>query len=155
MSTPPLKAGERAFNILLLLLSISILVVAYRISGFESVRSPGAFPMFLGSLLVLSMVVIILGQRHHPRPKTTGNLGETREFFRTHLPLRFIVFTLMTIGYLLLLTPLGFVLATLLFMFCASAYLFRGRWVMSALVTVGATAIIYALFTLLFQVYLP
>ncbi|MCM2131517.1 tripartite tricarboxylate transporter TctB family protein [Larsenimonas rhizosphaerae] len=155
MSTSPLKAGERAFNILLLLLSISILVVAYRISGFESVRSPGAFPMFLGCLLVLSMVVIIIGQRHHPRPKTTGHLGETRQFFRTHLPPRFMVFTLMTIGYLLLLTPLGFVPATLLFMFCAIVYLFRGRWVLSALVTVGATAIIYALFTLLFQVYLP
>ena len=57
MSISPLKAGERAFNLLLLLLSISILVAAYQISGFESVRSLGAFPMFLGSLLVLSMVL--------------------------------------------------------------------------------------------------
>nr|WP_242495559.1 tripartite tricarboxylate transporter TctB family protein [Salinicola tamaricis] len=53
------------------------------------------------------------------------------------------------------LPALGFIAATALFLLIAQLCLRRGHWLSAVLVTVLITAVIYALFTLLFQVYLP
>ena len=79
---PPLKAGERAFNVLLLLLSLGVLYEAYRITGFDLPNSAGAFPLLLGVIMVASMIAIIWGQRRHTGPETQGVLDEARHFFR-------------------------------------------------------------------------
>ncbi|WP_136068537.1 tripartite tricarboxylate transporter TctB family protein [Modicisalibacter radicis] len=150
-----LKAGERAFNGLLLLFSLGILYEAYQIAGLASINSPGAFPIMLGLIMTGSMLAILWGQRHHPKPDTRGALDEARQFTRQHFPLPIVVFSAMAIGYLVLLQLVGFLIATVLFLFVSQVYLRRGRWLASALITLGATAIIYALFKLLFQVYLP
>ncbi|TDX27615.1 tripartite tricarboxylate transporter TctB family protein [Modicisalibacter xianhensis] len=152
-----LQPGERVFNILLLLFSLGVLYEAYRISGpgFESINSPGAFPVGLGVILIASMIVIIAGQFRKPKPDTKGALDEARQFLQLHFPLPIVVFSAMAIGYLLLLEPLGFVIATLLFLFVSMVYLRHGRFVSSAIIAAVAITVIYALFKLLFQVYLP
>nr|CDQ34120.1 Tripartite tricarboxylate transporter TctB family protein [Virgibacillus halodenitrificans] len=152
---PSLKAGERAFNVLLLLLSLGVLYEAYRITGFDLPNSAGAFPLLLGAIMIASMVVILWGQRRHTGPGTQGALDEARHFFREHFPLAIIVFSAMAIGYLFLLTFLGFISATAIFLFVSQVYLRRGHLLTSSIVTAVATGIIYALFKLLFQVYLP
>ncbi|WIX33421.1 tripartite tricarboxylate transporter TctB family protein [Salinicola sp. JS01] len=156
MSHPPsLKAGERAFNLLLLLLSGGVFYEAYRISGFELPNSAGAFPLLLGAIMIVTMLSILLGQRHHSRPAAGGAFGELRQFLATHFPLPVVLFSLLAVGYLLALPALGFITATALFLLIAQLCLRRGHWISAVLVTVLITAVIYALFTLLFQVYLP
>jgi putative tricarboxylic transport membrane protein len=152
-----LQPGERAFNLMLLLFSLGIFYEAYRISGpgFESINSPGAFPIGLGIILMLSMIVIITGQLRKPKPDTQGALDEARQFLSAHFPLPIVVFSAMAIGYLLLLESLGFIISTLLFLFASMVYLRHGRLVSSAVIAGVSIAIIYILFTLLFQVYLP
>lgn len=150
-----LKAGERVFNVLLLLFSLGVLYEAYQISGFESLNSPGAFPIMLGLIMLGSMLAILWGQRRHPKPDTHGALAEARQFLHEHFPLTIVVFSALAIGYLALLQPLGFIIATALFLFVSQLYLRRGRLLSAAIITVVATAVIYALFKLLFQVYLP
>ncbi len=152
---PPLKAGERAFNLLLLLFSAGVFYEAYRISGFDLPNSAGAFPLLLGAIMIVTMLSILLGQRHHPRPAAGGALGELRQFLATHFPLPVVLFSLLAVGYLLALPALGFIAATALFLLIAQLCLRRGHWLSAVLVTVLITAVIYALFTLLFQVYLP
>ncbi|WP_106477996.1 tripartite tricarboxylate transporter TctB family protein [Phytohalomonas tamaricis] len=152
-----LQPGEPAFNLMLLLFSLGIFYEAYRISGpgFESISSPGAFPLGLGIVLILSMVVIIAGQFRKQKPDTQGALDEARQFMSAHFPLPIVIFSTMAIGYLLLLEPLGFVISTLLFLFVSMVYLRHGRFVSSAIIAAVSIAIIYSLFKLLFQVYLP
>jgi putative tricarboxylic transport membrane protein len=154
---PKLQPGERAFNLLLLLFSLGIFYEAYRISGpgFESISSPGAFPIGLGIVLLLSMVVIIAGQFRKPKPDTQGALDEARQFLKVHFPLPIVVFSALAIGYLLLLESLGFIISTLIFLFASMVYLRHGRFVSSAIIAALSIAIIYLLFTMLFQVYLP
>lgn len=151
----PLQNGERAFSWLLLLFSLGVFYEAYRIAGFSSISSPGAFPIGLSLLMIGTMVVIIVGQFRRPKPENDGALDEMRRFASEHFPLTFVVFALLAIGYLVLLEPLGFVVATMLFLFVSMVYFNRGKVLMSALIAAGAIVIIYALFTLLFQVYLP
>ncbi|WP_422917542.1 hypothetical protein [Salinicola tamaricis] len=98
---PPLKAGERAFNLLLLLFSAGVFYEAYRISGFDLPNSAGAFPLLLGAIMIVTMLSILLGQRHHPRPAAGGALGELRQFLATHFPLPVVLFSLLAVGYLL------------------------------------------------------
>ncbi|MBZ9566291.1 tripartite tricarboxylate transporter TctB family protein [Modicisalibacter tunisiensis] len=152
---PPLKAGERAFNALLLLLSVGVLYEAYQIAGFDLPNSAGAFPILLGVIMIGSMIAILWGQRHHPKPDTRGVLDEARQFIHEHFPLTIVVFSAMAIAYLLLLRPLGFIIATALFLFVSQVYLRRGRFLAALIITAVATGVIYALFKLLFQVYLP
>ncbi|MEC9483194.1 MAG: tripartite tricarboxylate transporter TctB family protein [Halomonas sp.] len=152
-----LQPGERLFSSLLLLLSLGIIYEAYRISGagFESIDSPGAFPIGLGVIMAVSMLVILVGQFRKARPESQGALDEARLFLHEHFPLPIVLFSAMAIGYLFLLEPLGFVISTLIFLFVAMVYLRHGRFVSSAIIATASTATIYALFKLLFQVYLP
>ncbi|WP_280563674.1 tripartite tricarboxylate transporter TctB family protein [Chromohalobacter sp. 48-RD10] len=150
-----LKAGERAFNVLLLLLSLGVLYEAYQIAGFDLPNSPGAFPILLGLIMIASMIAILWGQRQHPKLGTQGILDETRQFLHAYLPLAIVVFSAMAIAYLFLLEFLGFIPATAIFLFVSQVYLRHGRLLASLIITAVATGVIYALFKLLFQVYLP
>lgn len=152
---PRLQNGERAFNWLLLIFSLGIFYEAYRISGFSSISSPGAFPIGLSLILIATMITIIAGQFRKQKPLSDGPLDEARQFLQEHLPCNSIIFIALTITYLLLLKPLGFIISTLLFLFVSMVYFRRGQLVMSALISAGSMLVIYSLFKLLFQVYLP
>lgn len=155
MSQHQLHNGERAFNWLLLVFSLGVFYEAYRISGFSSISSPGAFPIGLGLLMIVSMLTIVVGQFRKAKPENDGALDEARRFLSEHFPTPFVIFALLAIGYLVLLQPLGFIISTLLFLFVSMVYFRRGQLLMSALISAGSLAIIYGLFKLLFQVYLP
>lgn len=150
-----LHYGERAFNWLLLIFSLGVFFAAYRISGFSSISSPGAFPIGLSVLMIGSMLTIVVGQFRKRKPESNGALDEARQFLHEHFPRPFVIFALLAIGYLVLLVPLGFIISTLLFLFVSMVYFRRGQLLMSALISAGSLAIIYGLFKLLFQVYLP
>ncbi|RKR03426.1 tripartite tricarboxylate transporter TctB family protein [Kushneria sinocarnis] len=150
-----LKPGERTFNLLLLVLSAGVLYEAYQISGFDLLNAPGAFPLILGMIMIIAMLVILAEQRHRSGTATSGVGNAAKQFIQCCCPREMTVFTAMAIIYLALLHPLGFLPATILFLFLSQLYLRSGKMMASGIITIITTIVIYALFKIIFQVYLP
>ncbi|MBL1375877.1 tripartite tricarboxylate transporter TctB family protein [Zobellella iuensis] len=152
--TRKLHPGERLISWLLLLFSLFLFHQAYRISGFGGLSTPGIFPLFASGVMVACMLYLVCdnwriaraGQEQKSRLETV--LGKL-------LPLKIVLFTLMIVGYMLLLQPLGFLLCTFLFLVLSFLYLGRLGLVKAILIAAGAVGAIYAIFHYLFQVVLP
>ena len=71
------------------------------------------------------------------------------------LPQVAVVFSVFILGYSLLLKPLGFVLASFLFLLVSTWFLEGGRFKRSLLLSVVSIVAVYIVFRLVFQVVLP
>ena len=88
-TTRKLRPGENTFVYLLLVLSLFILVMAYRISGFKAISSPGAFPMAAGLVMVISAGLVLLGHRKLEKPDAVSYADEMRRAAKTIFPKEF------------------------------------------------------------------
>ena len=59
------------------------------------------------------------------------------------------------VAYAFAIEPLGFLPSSLIFLFVGMKLLYRGGWVASAVISIGALIAIYVVFRLVFQVVLP
>jgi putative tricarboxylic transport membrane protein len=150
-----LRPGENLFCIFLLLLSLFILIMAYRISGFSSVSSPGAFPIAAGLVMVISMGLVLFGHRRLEKPAAADFKEELRVAARETLPLKFILYTVIILGYMLLLQPLHFLPSSFLFLVVSMMVLKGSGLVKSLLISAGTLAVIYLIFQFLFRVVMP
>jgi len=117
---------------------------------------PKAFPALVGGGLVLSGILLLL---------ETWKKRRSPEFARAAVALqlpvdwrRQIILCAMvawTALYYLVFDALGYLLATPLFLLGLLSHFHRGHHVANAVVAVGFTAVVYALFTLLLGVPLP
>lgn len=142
--------GERAFSVLLLAASLLLLYLAYRISGFSSVSSPGVFPMAAAAVMVVSLVVVLLGERG-AKAATVGPAA----FFRRVTPPVLLATVALMAALMLLIEPAGFLPAAGGFLFASMLVLQRGQPLRAALVSAVSLAAIYAVFRLVFKVVLP
>lgn len=150
------QAGEKAFDWLLLLFSIGVLFKAYRIDGIPSINSPGSFPIGLALVMLASSVVILFSHRRKRRdPKIRGALHECQVFLYEHFQPHIVVFTFLAVAYLAAIAWASFYISTYLFLAVTFIYFRHGRVVSSLIISAVAIAVIYALFTLVFRVYLP
>jgi putative tricarboxylic transport membrane protein len=155
MKTRRLRPGENLFCVLMLLLSLSILLLAYRISGFASLSSPGAFPMAAGLVMVISMGLVLLGHRRLDKPSVSGFKEEVQVAARRVLPLKFLIYAGIILAYMLLLQPLHFLPSSFLFLVVSMMALRGSGLVKSLLISAGTLAVIYLIFQFLFRVVLP
>jgi putative tricarboxylic transport membrane protein len=139
----------------MLLLSLFILVLAYRISGFSSVSSPGAFPMAAGLVMVISMGLVLFGHRRLEKPPAVGLKEEVQVAARRLLPPRFLIYSAIILGYMLLLQPLHFLPSSFLFLVASMMALRGSGLVKSLLISAGTLAVIYLIFQFLFRVVMP
>lgn len=146
--------GERTFCVLLLIFSITVLYQAYLIAGFSSVSSPGAFPLGISVVLLLSSIRVLFelrGKDTHGE----GWLASAKRFSHEHFPRHIVVFTLLAVAYLAAIQWASFYASTFVFLMLSIVYLRRGK-VLSALFASSLSVLaIYLLFTLAFSVYLP
>lgn len=142
------SAGELALNAGLFIVSLALLWSAYGISGFKSLTSPGALPMAVAFVMVVSSGLILLQNVLHTERDDT-------RFFRDILPPVVIVMMLFITGYAVLLVPLGFLPTSLLFLVVSILYLRRGGFVFALSVSVGSLIVIYIIFRLIFTVLMP
>jgi putative tricarboxylic transport membrane protein len=151
-----LLPGEGLFGWFLLALGTFMLCQSYRIAGLSSLSSAGATPMAASFIMMVSAVVIILFNRRSPPLDVDSLLDAARRFGNEILPLQpLVVYVLIVFGYMAALEPLGFNLASFLYLFVSFWYLHRkGVW---AALWIGAlnVGIIYVVFQLVFQVVLP
>ena len=154
--TDKMLVGERTFCVLLLVFSLVIFYLAYQISGFSSVNSPGAFPLGVALVMILSAVKISTELIGKAKPDCSGWLNAFRQFRSTHFPKRTLVFGLLAVTYLAAIQWVSFYISTFLFLVLSIVYLRGGKRVLNAVMIAGVLLVmIYLLFSLAFSVYLP
>lgn len=147
--------GEIVFVILLLAFSAFLLWSAYGISGFESLTAAGTYPMVTTGVMLLSGIVILFQSLKTPREDGEAGASPAAQFVRRLTPGLIVAFTLATIGYMLLLEPLGFVLSSYLFLVLAMGILGSRRIVLNLGVSALALGCIYVVFKTIFAVSMP
>jgi putative tricarboxylic transport membrane protein len=152
--TRKLHPGERLISWLLLLFSLLVFHQAYRISGFSGLNTPGSFPLLAALVMVVCTLFLVLENRALGR-KNRDRKTEAALVAGKLLPPKVVLFTLMIVGYMLLLQPLGFLLCTLLFLTLSILYLGRVKVLSAVLIATGSTGAIHVVFSYLFQVVLP
>jgi hypothetical protein len=142
------KPGELVFSMVLLMFSIAALYLSSGISGFSSISAPGTLPLLASTILVLSALLIT---------RQTWSLPPTPDASFTSMitPITLINFSLLGLGYVALLTPVGFVLSTLIYLFVSILYLHRQGWLLAFFVSLNSLATIYVIFRVTFKVLLP
>lgn len=146
--TNKVSAGETVCNAVLFIISLILLWQAHAIAGFSSLSSPGALPMAVAFVMVLSSGKILLDNvRNSHRDGTL--------FFRDILPPAIILMMVFIAGYAVLLVPLGFLPTSFLFLFCAIFYLRSGGLGFAIGVSLGSLVCIYLIFRIVFTVLMP
>jgi putative tricarboxylic transport membrane protein len=112
-------------------------------------NAPKMFPYGLGIIMIILGIISVIRER-----KRTQTFDET-PISREHL--QFIVKTLgVCFAYILLLHPLGYILATVFFLETALAYFNpKGKWKTNTIVSVVFSIIVYYLFTAALGIHLP
>lgn len=154
-SRRPRLPGELTFALAMLLLALTVLWLSYRISGFSSWSSAGSVPLGTSFAMGVSAIVFIFGTlKKTPVHATPGNPA-ARQFFEKILPLRHILFTVVIVLYMVALEPLGFLLASFLYLTLSSLVLGERRYVRMTAVNLLTLAAVYLVFQTAFSVVLP
>jgi hypothetical protein len=138
--------GARVFDALMAGLGLGLLVAAVDIAGFEALSSPGALPLAASAVLLVAAAAALLGRG--------APAGAGRRVRRLLPPPVLAVAPLLAL-FAALLERLGFLLAAPLFLAAAFLVLDRRRPILKLVLAITATAVLYALFRLVFQVLLP
>lgn len=149
------RSGEHAFTWVLMVFSVAVLILSYRISGFSSVSSPGAFPMAAATVMVFSMVLVLLENMKMKKPDVRGFSDEMRRAFNRVLPWIIIIYTGIIFGYALLIQPVHFFPSSFVFLFVSMIYLRGTTWLRALLITIGTLICIFIIFQYVFRVTLP
>ncbi|SDS14859.1 tripartite tricarboxylate transporter TctB family protein [Pseudomonas oryzae] len=149
------QVGELAFVTLLLALAAGVAVEAWRIAGFSGISSPGAFPLGVSTVLLLSGSVILGDALRKPSAAAGGWLSAARQFCAQHFPRCILVFIALAVAYLASIQWASFYPATFVFLLLSVLYLRGGRPLVALLASGVSTGLIWLLFSLAFSVYLP
>jgi hypothetical protein len=144
------RPGEVVFATLMLLISLLLFWQAYKISGFTSKSSPGAFPLAATSVMVMSAIVALA--KTLAMPKSDSGFAAIRAQI---VPNVVIAFSALIVAYGLFLESVGFLITSLVFLFGGILLLYR-RGVAPALGWAFVSIIVvYVIFRLVFKVVLP
>ena len=119
--------------------------------------APGTFPLILSCLMVL-LNVFLFAEAHHRIPKCTEKfpsvLSALAASVKAELPVNVVVTFAATIVYVVLMSAVGFVVSTLVFLVGLTVYLDRKKWAVALVSSAVITAAIYVVFGLIFRVRL-
>lgn len=149
----PRLPGELTFMALAVAFSAFMLWAAYNISHFESISSPGAFPMLCAALLLVTGLMS-LAKTARARLELEGDTF-FQHFVRKLAPLQLVLFTLLIVAYALTLEIVGFLLGSYLFLLLSMQVLGSKRFGLNLLVSAVVLAAIFVVFQTAFSVVLP
>lgn len=139
---------DRIVALGLMLFSIIYLVASWDLPRFAlstGVVDSYIFPLILGAVLLVLSVVYFM-QSSGPKESTSFMAG-------VNLPLLLKLFGT-TVIYALVLEPLGFIIATAIFLFGNMALLGLRAWVKLTVISVGFAVVVYAVFVYVLEVTL-
>jgi putative tricarboxylic transport membrane protein len=148
----PQRPGERLFLWLLLACGIFVLITALMIPNLENLSSSGVFPIFIGSILILTIARVLWSNR---RPYASRTLREEcRQVPAFVLPVTVIGYAGILLLYILTTAQLHFLPSSFAFLVISFIFLRGASPVRSVLIGVGTLAGIYVLFQTIFKVIL-
>ena len=139
----------------MLAFSLFVLFLAYRISGFSSISSPGTVPMGAASVMVLSMISVLVENRKMKKPDVAGPADELRRAAKEVLSEVFLVYTAVIIVYTILIGPVHFLPSSFMFLFVSMIYLKGSTFFKSLIISAVSLGGIYFIFQYVFRVVLP
>lgn len=135
--------------------SLFVLILAYRISGFSAISSPGAFPMAAGLVMVISAGLALLGHRKLEKPDAKNFADEMKLAVKQVFPKEFVIYTGIIFTYMIVLQPLHFLPSSFVFMVVSMMVLRGSSFVKSLLISAGTLVCIYVIFQYFFRVVMP
>lgn len=146
--------GELTFMVLIVLFSAFMLWTSYQISRFDSLSSPGFFPMVCAAtMLVTGLMSLVKTARS--RLALEPDQSVFQQFVQKLAPMTLVLFTALIVAYMLLLEVLGFIVASYLFLLLSMQVLGSKRWGLNLVVSAGVLAAIFVVFQTAFSVVLP
>lgn len=147
--------GEFVFVLLLIAISAFLLWHSYKISGFSSFTSAGAYPMVTTTVMLISALVILYQTLHTPREEGKPGQSLANQFFQVLTPGMIVKFTLAILAYMLLLEWLGFLLCSYLFLVMGMWLLGSRRIVLNMVISAASLGFIHVVFQTIFSVAVP
>ena len=150
-----LRPAEVLFLALLLFLSVAIIYMSYKISGFSSFSSPGAFPLFVGVVMLFSCIMSLRETRKGKKSAYDTQINEISAALKILFPGKMMIFTLMIITYGYFLGSVGFLISTSCFLWVSMVYLKGATSLKAIWITILNVSLTYAVFRYIFLVLLP
>ena len=146
--------GELTFMVLIVLFSAFMLWASYNISRFDSLSSPGFFPMLCAATMLVTGLMNLVKAA---RAKLALEPGQSvfHQFVQKLAPLTLVLFTALIVAYMLLLEVLGFLVASYLFLLLSMQVLGSKRIGLNLAVSAAVLAAIFIVFRTAFSVVLP
>jgi putative tricarboxylic transport membrane protein len=146
------RPGERIFLWLLLAFGIFVLITALMIPHLENLSSSGVFPIFIASILILTVVRVLWQNRKRYAALTLRE--ECRQVPAFALPVTVIGYAFILLLYILTTAPLRFLPSSFAFLVISFIFLKGASPLRSVIIGVGTLAGIYVLFQTIFKVIL-
>jgi putative tricarboxylic transport membrane protein len=146
------RPGERIFIWLLLAFGIFVLITALMIPNLVNLSSSGVFPIFIASILILTMVHVLWQNRKRYAALTLRE--ECRQVPAFAVPMTVIGYAFILLLYILTTAPLHFLPSSFAFLVISFIFLKGTSPLRSVIIGVGTLASIYVLFQTIFKVIL-
>jgi hypothetical protein len=146
------RPGERLMLWFLLAFSLFVLITALMTLKFESLSASGAFPLFIGLVMLGSTVTVLWQNRARYSALKIGE--DCKGIGPFAFPTNVGIFAGILILYILLLEPLHFWLSSFLFLVGSFLFLKGADWIRAIAIAIGMLAVIYVLFQYTFSVIL-
>ncbi len=148
----PQRPGERLFLWFLLVFGVFVLITALMIPNLENLSSSGVFPIFVGSILILTMLHVLWQNRR--RHAATTWREEWKQIPAFALPVTVIGYAGILLLYILTTAPLHFLPSSFAFLVISFIFLRGASPLRSVIIGAATLAGIYVLFQTIFKVML-
>jgi len=146
------RPGERMLIWFLLFFGVFVFTQAVQMKGFESLSSPGAFPVFISLVMIFSSARILWKNRkQYSTLKLREELGLALSLV---LPNTVLIYIIILILYIFSLTPLHFFVSSYLFLVGSFIFLKGTSIWRSFIIAAGMLGAIYLIFQYIFKVIL-
>lgn len=150
----PRLPGELSFMALMVAFSAFMLWTSFHISKFDSISSPGVFPMLCSALMVVTGLMSLRQAWRSQAPKDSGQ-SVFRQFVVQLAPLRLVLFTALIVAYMLALEVTGFLVSSYVFLLLSMQVLGSKKFVFNLLISGVVLICIFIVFRTAFSVVLP
>lgn len=132
--------ADRVIFVLILILAGGYFYATEQLPSLEigDPLGPKAFPRLLGAGLIVTAIVLLFEMLRAKKTVPAQPVQKTAESESERRGVYFMIagVVVWTFLYLLVFEPLGYVIATTIFLFALMAYFNRGKWVTNALTAV-------------------
>ncbi len=145
------RPGEVFFAAFLFVASLGLLWSAYGIEnpfGPNGLSAPRSIPVAATLAMVIAAAIITFKTVKLP-------LDQAETLTRDILPITVVLFTLLLIGYGILLRPLGFLPTSALFLIVGIKLLAKRGWLWTLTVSLTSLIVIWLIFRIVFSVLMP